>query len=154
MKISMTAMITVSPIFGKNVKNETHFKYGIGVIIDGETEVSELDFVLDNGYTIWETNPMDYVVFKCFGRDGGCIAETWSKFFKEFVPQTGYTQTDDTDYEIYFETIKRISDGDRPHLNGSQTTCEISLRQIVQSINQHAGHVGRPRDKSALGIVL
>lgn len=25
------------------------------------------------------------------------------RFFTEFVPQTGYTQTEDTDYEIYFE---------------------------------------------------
>ena len=31
------------------------------------------------------------------------IKENWSKFFKEFSPQTGYIQTDDTDYEIYFE---------------------------------------------------
>lgn len=84
-------------------KNETHFKYGIGVLIDGETEVSGLDSVLNSGYTIWETGPTDYAVFKCFGSNVDCISETWSKFFKEFVPQTGYAQTDDTDYEIYFE---------------------------------------------------
>lgn len=30
-------------------------------------------------------------------------AETWNKLFKDFAPQTGYMQTDDTDYEIYFE---------------------------------------------------
>ncbi len=51
-----------------------------------------------NGYTIWDTRPADYVVFKCFGPDSDCLGETWSKFFKEFSPQT-----DDTDYEIYFE---------------------------------------------------
>ncbi len=56
-----------------------------------------------NGYTIWDTRPADYVVFKCFGPDSDCLGETWSKFFKEFSPQTGYVQTDDTDYEIYFE---------------------------------------------------
>ncbi len=84
-------------------KNETHFNYGIGVIIDKETDVSELNEVLDSGYSIWQTEPMDYAVFKCFGTDSVCIGETWSKFFKEFVPQTGYIQTDDTDYEIYPE---------------------------------------------------
>lgn len=84
-------------------KNDTHFNYGIGVNLDEETDVSQLNEVLGSEYTIWETKPMEYAVFKCFGTDGACISETWSKFFKEFVPQTGYTQTDDTDYEIYFE---------------------------------------------------
>ena len=85
-------------------KNETHFNYGIGVLVDDDTDSSELDKLLADGYVLWETKPMDYVVFKCFGTDGDCISETWSKFYKEFLPQTGYTQTDDTDYEIYFET--------------------------------------------------
>lgn len=85
-------------------KNETHFNYGIGVLVDDDTNTSELDKLLADGYVFWETKPMDYVVFKCFGTDGDCISETWSKFYKEFLPQTGYTQTDDTDYEIYFET--------------------------------------------------
>lgn len=83
--------------------NETHFNYGIGVMIDEKTDVSELDEILKEGYSIWETNPMDYAVFKCFGIDGDCIDKTWNKFYREFVPQTGYTQTDDTDYEVYFE---------------------------------------------------
>ncbi|WP_041140211.1 AraC family transcriptional regulator [Beduini massiliensis] len=85
------------------LKNETHFNYGIGILLDEETDVSTLDELLNSGYSIWETKPMDYVVFKCFGNDSRCIAETWSKFFKEFIPQTGYSQTEDTDYEIYFE---------------------------------------------------
>lgn len=29
--------------------------------------------------------------------------EMWSRFFKEFLPQFEYEQTEDTDYEIYFE---------------------------------------------------
>lgn len=86
------------------VKNETHFNYGIGVIVDEETNTSDLDKLLADGYSIWETKPMDYAVFKCVGTNGDCIGETWSKFYKEFVPQTGYEQTDDTDFEIYFET--------------------------------------------------
>ena len=85
------------------VKNEDHFHYGIGVLIDKETDVSGLDKLLADGYSLWETKPMDYAVFNCMGKDGDCISQTWSKFIKEFVPQTGYVQTDDTDFEIYYE---------------------------------------------------
>lgn len=84
-------------------ENETHFNYGIGVVIDEDTDKEKLERLLKNGYSIWKTEPADYAVFKCFGPDGDCLSEMWSKFFKEFVPQTGYMQTDDTDYEIYFE---------------------------------------------------
>ena len=84
-------------------ENETHFNYGIGIIIDENTNTTELNKFLNNGYSIWETNPADYAVFRCIGSDGECIGETWDKFFKEFIPQTGYIQTDDTDFEIYFE---------------------------------------------------
>ena len=83
--------------------SETHFNYGIGIMIDDDTDMTKLEQFTNNGYSIWETKPVDYAMFKCFGSDGDCLGETWSKFFKEFVPQTGYTQTDDTDYEIYFE---------------------------------------------------
>ena len=83
--------------------NETHFNYGIGIILDENTDTTNLEHFIENGYSIWKTKPVDYAVFQCFGSDGNCLGETWSKFFKEFVPQTGYTQTDDTDYEIYFE---------------------------------------------------
>lgn len=83
--------------------NETHFNYGIGVLIDDDTDMEKVENLTQNGYSIWETEPADYAVFKCIGSDGDCLSETWSKFYKEFVPQTGYAQTDDTDYEIYFE---------------------------------------------------
>ena len=83
--------------------NGTHFNYGIGILIDEDTDHTKLEHFVNNGYTIWKTAPADYAVFKCFGPDGDCLGETWSKFFKEFVPQTGYAQTDDTDFEIYFE---------------------------------------------------
>ncbi|MDE7259472.1 MAG: GyrI-like domain-containing protein, partial [Lachnospiraceae bacterium] len=87
--------------------SETHFNYGIGIMIDENTDTTKLEYFTQNGYSIWEAGPADYAVFKCFGSDGDCLGETWSKFFKEFVPQTGYTQTDDTDYEIYFEKSER-----------------------------------------------
>ena len=81
-------------------ENGTHFNYGIGILIDEDTDHTKLKHFVNNGYTIWKTAPADYAVFKCFGPDGDCLGETWSKFFKEFVPQTGYAQTDDTDFEI------------------------------------------------------
>lgn len=83
--------------------SENNFHYGIGIIIDENTDQSKLEQFTKNGYSIWKTEAADYAVFKCFGSDGDCLSETWSKFFKEYIPQTGYTQTDDTDYEIYFE---------------------------------------------------
>ena len=83
--------------------SETCFHYGIGIMLDEDANQMELDHFITNGYSIWKTEPADYAVFKCFGSDGNCLGETWSKFFKEFVPQTGYMQTDDTDYEIYYE---------------------------------------------------
>lgn len=88
-----------SPVKG----SETHFHYGIGILMDENTDTTKLEYFIKQGYSIWRTEPADYAVFQCFGSDGTSLGETWSKFFKEFVPQTGYTQTDDTDYEIYFE---------------------------------------------------
>ena len=79
------------------------FNYGIGILLDADTDMAEAEKFKNSGYFLWETEPADYVVFKCFGPNGDCLSETWSKFFKEFSPQTGYSQTDDTDFEIYFE---------------------------------------------------
>lgn len=84
-------------------ENETHFDYGIGIILDENTDAEGAKKLLENGYTLWNAEPADYAVFKCIGTDSDCISETWAKFYKEFSPQTGYVQTDDTDYEIYFE---------------------------------------------------
>ena len=84
-------------------ENGTHFDYGIGIIMDEDTDAEGAKKLLNNGYTLWKAEPADYAVFRCIGTDGGCIGETWAKFYKEFSPQTGYVQTDDTDYEIYFE---------------------------------------------------
>ena len=83
--------------------SETHFDYGIGIMLDEDTDQKELERFIKNGCSIWKTEPADYAVFKCFGSDSSCLGETWNKFFNEFAPQTGYMQTDDTDFEIYFE---------------------------------------------------
>lgn len=80
-----------------------NFKYGIGVIVDSDTDMSKEAELLGMGYSVWETEPTDYVVFKCIGTNGDCIADAWSRYFKEFLPQSGYAQTERTDYEIYFE---------------------------------------------------
>ena len=96
-------MRDVYGLCGASRDSETHFRYGIGVPLDGDTDPSGAEKLLDGGYERWETEPADYAVFRCMGEDGDCIGETWSRFFKEFVPQTGYAQTDGTDYEIYFE---------------------------------------------------
>lgn len=84
-------------------ESETHFNYGIGILLDGDTDLWGADRLLDRGYTLWETKPADYAVFRCMGEDGACIGEMWGRFFKEFVPQTGYAQSDGTDFELYFE---------------------------------------------------
>lgn len=83
--------------------SEMHFNYGIGIVLNEDTDPKELERFIKNGYSIWKTEPVNYAVFQCFGSDGNCLGETWKKFFNEFVPQTGYMQTDDTDYEIYFD---------------------------------------------------
>ncbi|WP_242829125.1 GyrI-like domain-containing protein [Butyrivibrio fibrisolvens] len=32
------------------------------------------------------------------------MAKTWSKFYKEFLPQSGYEASEETDYELYFDS--------------------------------------------------
>lgn len=78
--------------------SETHFYYGIGVKAERDAEPPSV-----GEYAVWETEPADYAVFRCTGPDGECLGEAWDRFFKEYCPQTGYTQTDATDYEVYFE---------------------------------------------------
>ena len=82
---------------------ETHFNYGIGILIDEDTNQAELAHMIENGYSIWETESVDYAVFQCFGSDSKCLDETWDRVYNEFIPQTGFMQIDDTDYEVYPE---------------------------------------------------
>jgi len=87
-------------------KGETTFEYGIGVLFDEETEAFDEVKLLRDGYRIWEVEAGDYAVFTCMGKDGGSIEEMWSRFYKEFLPQTGYEAAERTDYEIYYEKGK------------------------------------------------
>lgn len=84
-------------------EGEDTFQYGIGVLIDEETKDFDAEEMKSAGYCIWDVKPGSYVVFDCIGEDGDCISDTWSKFYKEFLPQMGYEAEAETDYEIYFE---------------------------------------------------
>ena len=82
------------------------FEYGIGILIDEDTLHFDLNEMEKLGFSIWNVEPATYVVFECMGENGDCISATWAKFFKEFLPQTGYVVEELTDYEIYFENGK------------------------------------------------
>ncbi|WP_313069639.1 AraC family transcriptional regulator [Lacrimispora sp.] len=84
-------------------ENETTFDYGIGVLLDEETVAGDEISLQNQGFQIWDVDPAEYVVFKCYGDNGDCIGEAWSRFFKEFLPQSGYVQTEDTDMEVYYD---------------------------------------------------
>ena len=84
-------------------EGEDTFEYGIGVLIDEDTRDFDIEEMIKKGYIIWDVNPGTYVVFDCIGDDGNCISNTWSKFYKEFLPQMGYEAEAETDYEIYLD---------------------------------------------------
>lgn len=84
-------------------EQDTHFTYGIGVLLTETTDRAAVDALLARGCTLWQTEPAEYVVFPCRGEDGDCIGKAWDRFFHEFLPQTGCQQTDLTDWELYPE---------------------------------------------------
>lgn len=84
-------------------EGEDSFEYGIGVLVDEKTAEFDVAEMEKAGYRIWDVKPGTYVVFDCIGEDGDCISDTWTKFYKEFLPQMGYEAQAETDYEIYFE---------------------------------------------------
>lgn len=85
------------------------FEYGIGIIIDEDTADFDQAELEKKGFVIWDVNPGTYVVFDCVGENGDCITQTWSMFYKEFLPQMGYEASQETDYELYY-------DGTRPDI--------------------------------------
>ena len=88
------------------VDGQVTFEYGIGVTIDEDTKEFNLEELVQKGYRIWNTPKQQYVVFECMGENGDCISETWSRFFKVFLPQMGYEVCSTTDYEIYYQNGK------------------------------------------------
>ena len=85
---------------------EDTFEYGIGILIDEDTQAFDPTEMENAGYRIWDVKPGTYAVFDCMGDDGACISDTWSRFYQEFLPQMGYEAEDETDYELYFENGK------------------------------------------------
>ena len=79
------------------------FDYGIGVLLDRDTLPFDPDELRKAGFCFWDVKPGTYAVFDCMGEDGQCISDTWSMFYREFLPQMGYAASQETDYEIYFE---------------------------------------------------
>jgi AraC family transcriptional regulator len=84
-------------------ENEVTFDYGIGVSLDEHTVAGDKISLQNQGFQIWDVEPAEYVVFQCYGERGDCISETWSRFFKEFLPQSGYMQSEKTDMEVYYD---------------------------------------------------
>ena len=58
------------------------------------------------GYRIWDVKPGTHVVCDCIGENSDFISDTWSKFYKECLPQMGYEAEVETDYEIYFQQAR------------------------------------------------
>ena len=79
------------------------FDYGIGIPIDEDTAAFDPDALEKAGCSVWNVEAGTYAVFDCVGENGDCITETWSRFYREFLPQMGYESSDATDYEIYYE---------------------------------------------------
>ncbi|WP_167958043.1 AraC family transcriptional regulator [Anaerosporobacter faecicola] len=85
-------------------KQETNsYLYGIGIVVDENTKPFSQEELLKQGFSLWETKPMDYIVLKSYGDNGASIRDMWSRFFKEFVPQTNFEYIEEIDYEVYFE---------------------------------------------------
>ena len=87
-------------------EGESTFSYGIAVLLDDETIPFDETEMKEFNLKIWDVQPGTYVVFDCVGEDGDCISNTWASFYKEFLPQTGYKASEQTDYEIYYEESK------------------------------------------------
>jgi AraC family transcriptional regulator len=88
-------------------KESPYFDYGIGMEYDGG-EVPE-------GFQLWQVKPTLWAVFPCVGDDGSCIANTWDRIMKEFLPGSDYSILDDIDFELY------------PEKNEDHVFCEIWL---------------------------
>ena len=84
-------------------EGENAFEYGIGMLVDADTAAFDAAQLEQAGFRIWDVKPGTYVVFDCIGDNGDCIRETWSRFYKEFLPQMGYEAETETDYELYFD---------------------------------------------------
>ncbi|MBQ2957286.1 MAG: AraC family transcriptional regulator [Clostridia bacterium] len=85
------------------VDDDGCFRYGIGIPADDSVHLPDAEALSAEGFAVWNTEPAEYAVFKCIGTDGDCITQAWNRFYREFLPQTGYRQTELTDFEVYPE---------------------------------------------------
>lgn len=74
-------------------KESSYFEYGVGMEFDGGK--------IPEGYKAWEVSPTLWAVFKCIGENPQCVADTWDRVFKEFLPGSDYNMLDDIDFEFY-----------------------------------------------------
>lgn len=86
------------------------FQYGIGVRYSG-TKVPD-------GYKLWQVKPILWAVFLCYGENETCIRDIWDRFYKEWLPGSGYNMVDDTDFELYPFAL-------HPHEANSSLYCEV-----------------------------
>lgn len=82
---------------------ETSFAYGVGVLLNREPSEAEGLLLQENGGKYWQTEACTYAVFRCAGEDGDCIGKAWERFYREFLPCSGYQVREETDYEVYFD---------------------------------------------------
>ncbi len=83
--------------------DDNRFRYGIGILMDETVPLPGAEELSAAGFTLWEVEPAEYAVFLCKGTDGDCITQAWNRFYREFLPQTGYRQSEQTDFELYPE---------------------------------------------------
>ncbi|WP_062049613.1 AraC family transcriptional regulator [Bacillus sp. JCM 19034] len=79
-------------------KGSKYFNYGIGMAYAGGS--------IPDGFTEWKVEPTLWAVFKCVGDTPDCIAETWDRIFKEFLPGSEYQMLDDMDFELYSDKFQ------------------------------------------------
>lgn len=108
----------VFDVLGKHAKK--HDTYGVCGPISKESKCFDYGIAMEyeggevpDGYRVLEVKPTLWAVFQCKGTDGSCIAVTWDRIYKEFLPGSEYNLLDDTDFELY------------PEDNSSDSFCEI-----------------------------
>ena len=83
-------------------KEDNTFDYSIGIILDENTTLLTEDEINKFGFSIMEVPSAKYVLLDCYGEDASCIKKTWTKFYKEFLPQMGYSAANAVDFEVYY----------------------------------------------------
>ena len=78
-------------------KESDTFLYGIGKEYSGSN--------CPEGLIVWEVTHPLWAVFKCIGTNGNCLSDMWNRIFTEFLPGSAYNMPDETDFELYSDTL-------------------------------------------------